>query len=90
MLSEHLDSYHGGSTAVCKYVAVLKEHICGTLQAGELVADEVQNQLMLLAIQDVAKDISNQVAAAPADGGKPAAKPAGGKAKKDEPKPVQV
>ena len=65
------------------------------LQAGELVADEVQNQLMLLAIQDVAKIVSDQatatLAAAPAAaGGKPAAKPAGGKPKKDEPKPVQV
>ena len=65
------------------------------MQAGELVADEVQNQLMLLAIQDVGRAISNQAAATPAAapaavGGKPSGKPAGGKAKKDEPKPVQV
>lgn len=68
--------------------------MCWTLQAGELVADEVQNQLMLLAIQDVGRVISSQAAATPAApaaaGGKPAAKPAGGKPKKDEPKPVQV
>lgn len=64
--------------------------MCG-LQAGELVSDEVQNQLMVLAIADVARMISSQTpAAAAAGGGKPAAKPAGGKAKKDEPKPVQV
>lgn len=79
---------------MCKHVALLKQHICGTLQACELVPDEVQNQLMLLAIQDVAKVISIQAAAtpagAPAAGGKPAAKPTGGKAKKDESKPVQV
>ena len=64
------------------------------LQAGEPVADEVQNQLMLLAIQDVARVVATQAAAtqaaAAAAGGKPAVKPAGGKAKKDEPKPVQV
>lgn len=50
---------------------------------------------MLLAIQEVGRVISSQAAAMPAApaaaaGGKPAAKPAGGKPKKDEPKPVQV
>ena len=80
---------------MCERVASLKQHVCGMLQAGEMVADEVQNQLMLLAIQDIAKLIANQAAATPAAapaaaGVKPAAKPAGGKARKDEPKPVQV
>lgn len=63
------------------------------IQAGEVVPDEVQNQLMLLAIHDVAKVISAQaIPAMPAaaGGAKPAGKPAAGKAKKDEPKPVQV
>ena len=63
------------------------------VQAGELVSDEVQNQLMVLAIADVARMISIQTSAAPAAsaaGGKPAAKPAGSKTKKDETKPVQV
>ena len=76
---------------MCGHAALLKQHICGLMQAGELVADEVQNQLMLLAIQDVARIVSTQAAVmSAAAGGKPAAKPAGGKAKKDEPKPVQV
>ena len=63
------------------------------VQAGEPVSDEVQNQLMVLAIEDVARLISAQTpanSAAAAAGGKPAAKPAASKAKKDEPKAVQV
>lgn len=62
------------------------------MQAGEVVADEVQNQLMVLAIHEVGRAISSQTPAMPAaaGGAKPAGKPAAGKAKKDEPKPVQV
>ena len=61
------------------------------MQAGNAVPDETQAQLMVLAISDVAQAISAQPPApAPAAGGaKAAAKPAG-KAKKDEPKQLQV
>ena len=76
-------------------IALAKLHM--VMQAGEKVPDEVQNQLMLLAIHDVAKVIWSQAspvmpaaAAAAAGGAKPAGKPAAGKAKKDDPKLVQV
>lgn len=60
-------------------------------QAGDVVPDEVQNQLMILAISDVAQTISKQAPPpVPAGGKAAAAKPATGKGKKDEPKSVQV
>lgn len=72
-------------------IALAKLHM--VTQAGEMVPDEVQNHLMFLAIHDVARVISSQATPAvpaAAGGAKPAGKPAAGKAKKDEPKPVQV
>ncbi len=65
------------------------------LQADGVVSDDIQNQLMVLAISDVARIICAQLPAAapspvPAGGKGAAAKPVASKPKKDEPKPVQV
>ena len=59
------------------------------MQAGTVIEDEVQNELMVLAIEEVGQAIGNQPAV-PLPTGKAAAKAGGGKAKKDEPKPLQV
>ena len=59
------------------------------MQAGNAIEDEVQNELMVAAIEEVVQAIAAQPAV-PAPTGKAAAKPAGGKGKKDEPKPLQV
>lgn len=60
------------------------------VQADGVVSDEVQTQLMVLAISDVAALIAAQPAAVAPPVTKTAAKPAASKGKKDEPKPVQV
>lgn len=53
-----------------------------------MVEDEVQNELVVLAIKEVQQAIAAQPAVPPSTA-KPAAKPAA-KGKKDEPKPLQV
>lgn len=61
------------------------------LQSNDAVSDEVQTQLMGLAIREVARAIAAQPPAPLSTGVKPAGgKPAASKGKKDEPKPVQV
>ncbi|KAL0048541.1 hypothetical protein WJX82_005372 [Trebouxia sp. C0006] len=60
------------------------------LQSNGAVSDEVQTQLMVLAIHEVARAIAAQPPALLSTGVKPAGgKPAASKGKKDEPKPVQ-
>ena len=61
------------------------------MQSNGAVSDEVQTQLMVLAIHEVATAIAAQPPAPLSTGGKPAGgKPAASKGKKDDPKPVQV
>ncbi len=61
------------------------------MQSNGAVSDEVQTQLMVLAIHEVARAIAAQPPALLSTGVKPAGgKPAASKGKKDEPKPVQV
>ena len=61
------------------------------MQSNGTVSDEVQTQLMVLAIHEVARAIAAQPPAPLSTGVKPAGgKPAASKGKKDEPKPVQV
>lgn len=73
--------------------AMTVQQICTSVwsevQASSAIEDEVQNELMVLAIAEVQRAIAAQPAVPPPTA-KPAAKPAGGKAKKDEPKPLQV
>ncbi|KAA6421790.1 MAG: central pair complex 1, partial [Trebouxia sp. A1-2] len=60
------------------------------LQSNGVVSDEVQTQLMVLAIDEVARAIAAQPPAPLSAGAKPAGgKPAASKGKKDDAKPVQ-
>lgn len=59
------------------------------LQAGTAVEDEVQNELMVAAIEEVGQVIAAQ-GPTPAPTAKSTAKAAPSKGKKDEPKPIQV
>ena len=59
------------------------------MQAGTVIEDEVQNELMVLAIEEVGQAVVSQPAV-PVPTGKAAVKAGGGKSKKDEPKPLQV